>query len=281
MVRAALLCGVLASFATPLMPAWRQAQAPDGAVVAALVAALRPLLPFPDAREDGTPADGSTDAVWAVRWPGADETRVEVMANPLNADNRRRALDAERQIQAAAMRAQERSQADYERALRDFARTGRTETIREISLRDDGVAGDRYDAESQLTIEAMAVDGAMHLPVEGRLSPAAAADALGPGITLMRVPAHVYDEAGPDEPVSFPRFAPEQAWLVMGPATASAVAPPADTADTVGAPGPMLVVEQTDNANAAVVVVLVGNGVLLERMVETADWNSVAAALRR
>ncbi len=282
MVRAALLCGVLASFAMPLMPPSRQVAAPpERAVAAALVAALRPLLPFPDAREDGTPSDGSTAAVWTVRWPGVDETRVEVMANPLNAENRRRALDAERQIQAAAMRAQERSQADYERALRDFARTGRTDAIREISLRDDGVAGDRYDAESQLTIEVMAVEGAMHLPVEGRLSPEVAREAPGPGVTLMRVPAHVYDEAGPDDPMPFPRYAPEQAWLVMGAATASATAPFADIIDSVDTPGPALIVEQTDGSNAAVIVVLVGNGELLERMVETADWNAVAAVLRR
>lgn len=280
MVRAALLCGVLASVAVPVAPPSRQVVAPDRAVVQALVTALRPLLPFPDARENGLPADGSADAVWAVRWPGMDETRVAVMANPLNADNRRRALEAERQIQAAAMRAQERSQADYERALRDFARTGRTDTIREISLRDDGVAGDRYDAESQLAIEVTMVDGGMHLPVEGRLSPEVASEPVGPGVILMRLPAHVYDESGPDDPVSLPRYAPEQAWFVMGPATASGQAPPADVTDAVDAAGPALVVEQTGNA-AVAVVALVGNGTLLERIVAAVDWSAVAAALAR
>ena len=75
------------------------------ALAAALRAAVRPALPFSDAADDGTPKDGSADPAWVVRWPSEVGQPVEVLANPLNAANRRRALEVEEQIQKAAMRA--------------------------------------------------------------------------------------------------------------------------------------------------------------------------------
>src|SRR6188472_4443461 len=78
----------------------------------ALVAALTPALPYPEATDDGTPKGGDTAPAWTVRWPDDDRAIVEVVANPLNAENHARALKAESAIQKAAMQSQQRSQAD-------------------------------------------------------------------------------------------------------------------------------------------------------------------------
>ena len=145
-------CAALSVTATAQSPA--SVAIADAELSAGLVKAMRAALPFPPATPEGTPIGGSVDAVWTVRWPDADAPRIEVLANPLNTGNRDRALKAEQEIQKSAMSSQLRSQGDYERAVREFERTGRAPTVREITLRDDGLAGERYDAESQLTIVA-------------------------------------------------------------------------------------------------------------------------------
>src|SRR5690606_8008413 len=143
-------------------------------------------------------------------------TRVEVLANPLNPDNRARALAVEREIQAAVMRAQSRAQGDYERALREFERTGSVDPIREISLRDDGVAGERDDAESQLPIELLRLAAPYTAFVPGPRAPEVVADAPAARGVLVRVPAQAYDDpdAGGDA-----RYTPAQAWVILGEAS--------------------------------------------------------------
>jgi hypothetical protein len=244
----------------------------DSTLRTSLMAALRPALAYPDATADGLPVDGSTETEWSVRWPDGDDSGIEVLANPLHAGNRARALEAERQIQAAAMRAQQRSQGDYERALRDFARTGRTDEIREISLRDDGVAGDRFDAESQLTIDGQWLTGTIRLPVAG-LSPPVVSPQPPPGMAaLVRLEAHVAEETGPDGLPGMAQYVAEQAWVVVGaPARAVVSGDPGDqalTIDGVGSDGVRLLVR------------LRGNRALVEQVVTRADWVGLAAALQ-
>jgi len=72
----------------------------------ALMAAVRPALPFPEASNDGTPSGDDPGPLWTVHWPAEDSAVVEVLANPLNAENRARALKAEAAIQKAAMQSQ-------------------------------------------------------------------------------------------------------------------------------------------------------------------------------
>ncbi len=160
----------------------------------ALVAALRPALPFPEASDDGTPSGGDPGPVWTVHWPAEDSSVVEVLANPLNVENHARALKADAAIQKAAMQSQQRSQADYDKAVSDFQKTGRVSEIREISLRDDGPAGERYDAESQLTIDARVVDLPQRLTVgTGRLPEAFPGSAAA---AIIRVAANEYQAPG-------------------------------------------------------------------------------------
>ena len=251
--------GVLAAQDAPpsarLLEGWREA--------------LAPALPFPEARADGLPVSDAPDPEWAVRWPSPGETRIEELANPLNPDNRARALAAEREIQAAAMRAQSRAQGDDVRALREFERTGRVDPIREVPLRDDGVAGERYDAESQLTIELIVLDAALTAVVPGEVAPVVLPDAPTSIRALARATAQVYDEPGPDGEA---RYTPAQAWVILGEASARVAA-------GTDAPGFSLTVTPDAAAGPAVLVHVSGNQALVEQVVSRANWAALAAAL--
>ena len=241
----------------------------DSKLRVALAEALGPALPFPPARADGTPEAGGAEPVWTVRWAEDPEPRVEVLANPFNEDNRERALVAEQAIQKAAMQAQRQSQTDYERALTDFQRTGRTSEIREISLRDDGVAGERYDAESQLTVTAEVIDASRTFTVAGAAPHILAA---APGTSaVVRVPANTYVEDGPEGTPGTPRYGPEQAWVLVGglePRVRSDLPRPSSDVTVSVPPGA-----------AGVLVWIRGNADLVEKVVTEGQWSALLARI--
>lgn len=247
----------------------------DDALHRAFVAALRPALPFPEAGADGTPINGQTDPVWTVRWPDASEARVEVLANPLNAENRERALAVEKAIQQAAMKSQRRSQGDYEQALSDFARTGRVAGIREISLDDEGVAGQRYDADSHLVLSVASLDDDLSFSVATGIAPGVVTGVAGPA-TVIRVPANVYKaqaEAGlpPDE-----HYCAEQAWVVFG---ASGPATIERREDGPQADVTVPVAVAPTGRRAGLVVTISGNPSLVDQTLRDADWSVLRAVL--
>jgi hypothetical protein len=119
-----------------------------------LVALLKPVLPFPPAAADGElPADNSATAQWFVVWPTEpDDTQVVVKANPLNADVQRASEEAMQQINAAVAAAERRAQAAYDKAVEQL-RTGKSIDLETVTLDDEGIAGERIDAEQQVVIE--------------------------------------------------------------------------------------------------------------------------------
>jgi hypothetical protein len=237
----------------------------------ALAAALKPALPFPAADADGTPPDGDPRSVWTVRWPGPGSATVEVLANPLNPANRARALKAEEAIQKAAMQSQQRSQADYEKALSDFQKTGRTDEIREISLRDDGLAGERYDAESQLTIEIHAVDLAHRLSVATSRPPEVFPGA-GRVTAIVRVAANEYDEPADATAPRQTRFCAEQAWVLFGPVARPVVSRTSEREAAVS------VAAASGAGDGRVVVISMrGNVEMVDRVLQHADWVLLAS----
>jgi len=265
---ALLTAGVLvATFATA------PAQPLDSAALRqALVAALKPALPFPAAHADGTPEAGGADPVWTVRWSETDEPHVDVLANPLNDANRQRALAAEQAIQNAAMQSQRRSQADYEQALTDFQRTGRTSEIREISLRDDGVAGERYDAESQLTVSAEIVDAPRRFTVSSGVRPEVVSGFTAASSTV-RLPANTYVEADAGGVPGSAHYCPEQAWVFVGGLIPS-VGPGAHV------PAFDISVSMSGGAGGRGVVVWIrGNARLVEQVLTRAVWAGLGARL--
>ena len=122
--------------------------------MAAVRAAVAPALPFPESDEEGSlPKDGKAADAWMVRPHAAGDRSIEVIANPLNLGNQQRATRAMAQIQASLESAQRRSEAQYERAVAEAKRTGRSQDVDGVTLSDEGLAGARIDAEAHVTID--------------------------------------------------------------------------------------------------------------------------------
>ena len=135
-----------------------QARAQDAAlearVMTAVRAAVAPALPFPSSDQLGSlPADGKANDPWLVKPLQAGDRTIEVLANPLNEEHQRRATKAMAQIEASIEAAQRRADVQYERAVAEARRTGRSQDVDGVTLSDEGLAGAKIDAESHVTIE--------------------------------------------------------------------------------------------------------------------------------
>ena len=269
-----LAASIITCWAALCLTATAQTPSPaaltDQALSAGLVKAMRAALPFPAATAAGTPVGDSAEAVWTVRWPEPDTLRIEVLANPLNSGNRDRALKAEQEIQKSAMNAQLRSQGDYERAVKEFENTGRASAVREISLRDDGLAGERYDAESQLTITARAIAPGHQFTVSTSAMPVVSTAVRG--LTAVRVPANAYQEPESSGLPGMGRYCPEQAWVFFGPVGAPQITrrEGADVEISTTSGGPPSVGRGT-------LVWISGNAALVEQVLMQADWSVLRA----
>jgi hypothetical protein len=126
----------------------------------ALVAAVRPVLPFPGASDDGElPADNSAKSRWFVVWPAnPGDTRIVVKANPLHPETQKAGAQAMDQINAAVVAAERRAQDAYDKAIEQLRRTGKGSELEVITLDDEGIAGERIDAELEVVIELQPVE---------------------------------------------------------------------------------------------------------------------------
>jgi hypothetical protein len=131
-----------------------QDQAQTARVMNAVRAAMAPALPFPASDRLGSlPADGKSSAPWMIKPVQPGEMTIEVLANPLNEDHQRQATKAMAQIEQSIEAAQRRADAQYERAIAEAKRTGRSQDVDGVSLDDEGLAGARIDAESHVSIQ--------------------------------------------------------------------------------------------------------------------------------
>ena len=123
--------------------------------MASLVEAVRPVLPYPQSTPEGDlPIDNSADSRWFVVWPeGADASRIIVRGNPLHPEVQQASVAAMEDINAAVAAAERRAQASYDRALERLRKTGKAGELETVTLEDEGVAGERIDAELEVTIE--------------------------------------------------------------------------------------------------------------------------------
>ena len=163
-------------------------------VMAAVRAAVAPALPFPASDELGSlPADGKANDAWLVKPLQAGDRTIEVLANPLNEAHQRRATKAMAQIGESIEAAQRRADVQYERAIAEARRTGRSQDVDGVTLSDEGLAGARIDAESHVSIDVLFNQ------------PAAS------GVTISSTPAGVYrDDTGVE------RFREGQATVSLG-----------------------------------------------------------------
>lgn len=127
----------------------------DREVMLRMQAAMAPVIQqFPETDDTGTtPKGNNTDALWMVRPPEPGEKSIEILANPLNDQNQRQAARAMALIEKNIEAAQRRAAAQYERAVAEAKRTGKSQEVDGVSLSDEGIEGARIDAESQVTID--------------------------------------------------------------------------------------------------------------------------------
>ncbi|MGE3274855.1 MAG: hypothetical protein AB7O67_07070 [Vicinamibacterales bacterium] len=256
----------------------RPAVAPAGQPVTPEVcrAAVRetfgPLLPYPAATRTNVPEDGTAGARWIVRWAPVDEMplAIEVLANPYNVDNQLRAERDMAAIREAVFGAEQRAQAEYERLLDEVRRTGKAADVDGVTLDDEGVIGERADADAHVEIACL-----MGADTDALGSAVAPSVAPGPdGGWMLRVPAHEYTERT-DAGDTRRRFRPAEVRLYAGLPSAPVVSRRGDRdlfdLAVAGAPAP----------EGAVTVILRGNEALVGELAAAADWARLSALHRR
>lgn len=99
------------------------------------------------------PADGKSSDPWMIRPHQAGDRTIEILANPLNEEYQRRAAKAMAEIEQSIEAAQRRAEVQFDRAVAEAKRTGRSQDVDGVTLSDEGLAGAKIDAESHVTID--------------------------------------------------------------------------------------------------------------------------------
>lgn len=233
----------------------------------AVWAAVQPALPFPTANDRDEPVDGSDSARWIVRRVAAEGPLVvEVLANPFNREAQATAVQDMAAIQREVVAAERRAQVEFERAIGSVRETGVPVDVRGVTLSDEGLAGDRADAESRLTVDVEVSSVERTLSVAAAVAPRIADEARG-AAWVITTPARVLPESG-----GRTRYHAAEALLAF-----AAGAPSIDA----GVSGRFTVrAAPRDAAAPLVLVTLRGNGTLIEDVLARGEWARMAAVRR-
>jgi hypothetical protein len=215
-------------------------------IVVAVRAAMAPALPFPNSDADGAlPANGNSEALWMVRPLQPGDRTIEVIANPLNEANQQRATRAMAQIENNIEAAQRRAALQYDRAVSEAKRTGRSQEVDGVTLYDEGVAGAKIDAESHVTIEVFDGAPSFELAIESSVQPALSSQAVISGAVVLATPSNTFRDSG----TNIERYAEAQTLVFLGRAAAPEVQKRADHQFEVLAAGtsPMMVIRMRGN----------------------------------
>jgi hypothetical protein len=256
-----------------LAPATAGAQDPTARVMTAMRSALAPALPFPETDASGAvPKDNSTAALWMVRYPDPGETIVEVLANPLNEVNQLRATRAMAMIESNIEAAQRRATMQYERAVAEAKRTGKSQEVDGVTLSDEGVAGSRIDAESHVLIDVAINKPSYTTTVTSAVEPAPSRLVSIPGaVAVIAVPSNIYrDESGAEH------FAEAETQIYLGRTSAPDVRKRADNTFEIASTA-----TAADNLSAGSIVVRIrGNEGLMAEVLRKANWNALLELLK-
>jgi hypothetical protein len=240
-------------------------------VMAAVRAALAPALPFPNTDPEGVvPLDGQTAASWMVRPLQPGDREIEILANPLNPVHQARATRAMRQIDAAIESAQRRAEAQYERAIAEAKRTGRSQDVDGVTLSDEGLAGARIDAESHLTVSVSFGEPAYRFTIAAAEAPQPNRQVAIPGAVVLAVPAHVYRDAAGDE-----RLCEAEMHVYFGVAAPEVRRGEGASYEVTAAGTP-----SAGGTLGSLVVRMRGNEGLIAELLSKADWKAVGELLR-
>jgi hypothetical protein len=237
-------------------------------VMAAIRSAMAPALPFPSTDEAGVvPVGGDTEALWMVRPLRPGDRAIEVIANPLNEVNQLKAERAMAQIQNNIEAAQRRAAVQYDRAIAEAKRTGRSQDVDGVTLSDEGVAGARIDAESHVTIDVAIDEPSVKFDIITSIQPAPSTQLTVPGaVAIIATPSNTYREDG----TGIERFAESQTVIYLGRSTAPEVRKRADHTFEVASTG----------TPSSLVVRLRGNEALIAELVRKTNWSEVVELLK-
>ena len=243
--------------------------------MAAVRAALAPALPFPDTDDSGSvPANHSPDPLWMVRPLQPGERAIEVMANPLNAVNQARAVRAMAQIEAAIDTAQRRAEQQYERAIAEAKRTGRSQDVDGVSLSDEGVAGARIDAEASLNIDVDFNQPSYVFAIESSVAPAPSRSVtIGGASGVVALPSNTFRRKTGER--SEERFAQADTIVFFGTLATPEVRERSEHAFEVSAAA-----GESTAAVRNLTVRLRGNETLIADILSKAAWNQVLELLK-
>jgi len=243
------------------------AQSGGDRVMTAVRSAMAPALPFPATTADGTvPANNDTEALWMVRPLQAGDRTIEVIVNPLNEANQLKAERAMQQIERNIEAAQRRAAAQYDRAVSEAKRTGRSQEVDGVTLSDEGVAGARIDSESHVTIDVAIDQPAFKVEIAAATQPGASSQVSIPGaVAVLTTPSDTYRD---DDNVE--RYAEAQTIVFLGRVTPPEVQKHADHLFGVSAA----------TTAPSLVIRLRGNEVLIADLLRKTNWNSLLELLK-
>ena len=236
-------------------------------VMNAVRAAMAPALPFPDTDAEGAvPVNGNTEALWMVRPLQPGDRSIAVIANPLNEANQLKAARAMAQIERNIEAAQRRATAQYDRAVAEAKRTGRSQEVDGVTLSDEGVAGAKIDAESHVTIDVAIDQPSFKIELNAAMPPAPSAQALVPGAAaVISAPSGTYRDADDVE-----RYAEAQTIVFLGRMPAPEVHKTGDHLFGVSA----------TPASPSLVIRLRGNDALIADLLRKTSWNSLLELMK-
>lgn len=237
-------------------------------IMQAVRAAIAPALPYPEADQSGAvPTNNDTTALWMVRRLEPGDTAIEVLANPLNQQNQLAAAKAMAQIQSNIESAQRRAEDQYQRALEAVKRTGKSQDVDGITLADEGVAGEKIDAESHVTIEVLFNQPEYRFAIRGRVEP-------GPGLPFPLTHVNVFAHTYKQDADSGPEHYKEAERIVF----LGAVARP--LAAQRGREPIFDVVVKATPAAGSLAVHLRGNQALIDEITAKTNWNQLLELLK-
>lgn len=239
------------------------------AIVKAVRASMTAALPYPDTDDSGAmPVGNNTESLWMVKPIEPGDTTIEVLANPLNPINQLNAARAMAKIENNIEAAQRRAADSYDRALEEARRTGKSQTVETVTLADEGVDGEKIDAESHVTIEVLFNQPQYHLAIAGRMEPKAIL--ASPPFPHVDVVAHTYKQ----DPHEGPEHYKEREFVIfLGPVSAPSVRfrdkePVFD------------VVVNGSTAARTLAIRIRGNKELVSEIAAKTDWNALLELIK-
>jgi hypothetical protein len=239
-------------------------------VVTTVRAAMSPALPFPASDALGSlPATNDTEAFWMVKPLAAGDEAIEVLSNPLNEVNQRRAAAAMAQIDKNVSAAQRRAEDQYQRALAEVQRTGKSQDVAGVTLADEGAAGEKIDAESHVLIEVQFNQREYRFAVAGQTAPSRATATI-PDAQVFAVPSHEYDDGAGQR-----HYKESERLVLMGRVGPADIANDGDRGFRVTSAA-----TPASGAVTSIAIRMRGNAVLMDQILEKSDWSRVLDLLK-